>query len=323
MKNFITAILIIISFCANAQNVVISGSESTADPSAMLDVQSKNKGMLIPRLTITERLAINNPATGLIVYQTNDVTGFYYYDGAVWTAFVNTKEISHFGSGRVITGTERDSLKSALQTEVDPVFSAHVASNITNSGSNKVITTAERTLLNSSFIPVGTIISFAGDTSKIPDGWTICDGRPLLRNEYAALFAVISANWGVGDGLNTFNIPDLRGMFLRGTDLGSMNDPDSDSRFGGLSSDKVGSSQDDAFQGHWHEVRSKTSNMPITFPNGGVIGYSGDTPPNAPPIGAAEYQIAKNPIDDGTNGTPRTSSETRPKNAYVNYIIKY
>lgn len=68
-----------------AQGVSISETNSPPDPSAMLDVQSVTKGMLIPRMTAGQRVGIAAPANGLIVYQTsNSATtrrGFWYYDG--------------------------------------------------------------------------------------------------------------------------------------------------------------------------------------------------------------------------------------------------
>src|SRR5437868_11984716 len=67
---------------ANAQNVAINNSAVVADPSAMLDVNSNSKGMLVPRMTQAQRLAIINPATGLLVYQTDIDSGFYFNAGS-------------------------------------------------------------------------------------------------------------------------------------------------------------------------------------------------------------------------------------------------
>ncbi len=64
--------------------VAINADGSSPDASAMLDVKSSNKGLLIPRLTEAERNAISSPATGLMIFQTNNTTGFYYYDGSNW-----------------------------------------------------------------------------------------------------------------------------------------------------------------------------------------------------------------------------------------------
>ncbi len=54
--------------------------------SSILEMQSTNQGMLVPRMTKTQRDAILSPATGLLIFQTNSTPGFYYYTGAAWTA---------------------------------------------------------------------------------------------------------------------------------------------------------------------------------------------------------------------------------------------
>lgn len=64
----------------------------------------------------------------------------------------------------------------------------------------------------------GTIAAFA--MQNLPNGWLECDGRAISRETYKTLLNAIGLTWGIGDGVNTFNIPDLRGMFLRGYDAG-------------------------------------------------------------------------------------------------------
>ena len=58
---------------------------NTPDASSALEIESTTGGILIPRLTQTQRDAITEPATGLMIYQTNQTTGFYFYDGTAWT----------------------------------------------------------------------------------------------------------------------------------------------------------------------------------------------------------------------------------------------
>lgn len=62
-----------------SQSVSINTTGNAADPSAMLDISSANKGILIPRMTQAEKLAIFSPADGLLVYQTDGTKGFYFY----------------------------------------------------------------------------------------------------------------------------------------------------------------------------------------------------------------------------------------------------
>lgn len=99
-KHFTLLTLIaIFSFTISAQNVGINSDGSTPDGSAMLDVKSTDKGMLIPRLTQAQRDAIATPATGLLVYQTDNTPGFYYYDGSAWTALGGSSDADWTISG--------------------------------------------------------------------------------------------------------------------------------------------------------------------------------------------------------------------------------
>ena len=67
-------------------------------------------------------------------------------------------------------------------------------------------------------VPTGAVFYFAANTE--PTGFLKCDGRPVSRTNYSALFAVTGTTYGVGDGDTTFNLPDLRGEFIRGWDDG-------------------------------------------------------------------------------------------------------
>ena len=58
-------------------------------------------------------------------------------------------------------------------------------------------------------MPAGSVIAWSGSTA--PSGWLLCQGQAISRTTYAALFAITSTDYGVGDGSSTFNIPDLRG----------------------------------------------------------------------------------------------------------------
>ncbi|WP_156851757.1 phage tail protein [Bartonella refiksaydamii] len=72
-------------------------------------------------------------------------------------------------------------------------------------------------------LPSGLIGPFAME--RLPDGWLLCDGKAYSRSVYSILFETIGTVWGEGDGVTTFNIPDLRGMFLRGVDYERNIDP--------------------------------------------------------------------------------------------------
>jgi microcystin-dependent protein len=69
---------------------------------------------------------------------------------------------------------------------------------------------------SNNYLPAGAIQAFA--TSSIPTGWAECDGSAISRTTYSELFATIGTTYGIGNGTTTFNVPDLRGMFVRGLD---------------------------------------------------------------------------------------------------------
>jgi len=81
--------LLLLSVCGQVfpQAIVITddATYTTGHASSVLDVKSTTKGLLIPRLTQAERNAIGSPAGGLMIYQTDNSPGFYYYNGSTWT----------------------------------------------------------------------------------------------------------------------------------------------------------------------------------------------------------------------------------------------
>lgn len=164
-------------------------------------------------------------------------------------------------------------------------------------------------IAGSTAIPAGTIVAFGGDSAHVPPGWLLCDGRELDNSSpaYTALFKAIQYNWGSSDHSTHFNLPNTMGMFLRGVSSSSGNDPDTDARTqltaGANGGNNVGSYQGDEFRSHNHRIAG-----PAT--TGNIIGSDINF--------YNEYVRRQTPIySDNTGG-----NETRPKNVYVNYIIK-
>jgi hypothetical protein len=87
----ITILLFCICTQINAQ-VGLNQNNAAPDSSAMLDVSSSNKGVLIPRLLKSQRDSIVNPQQSLLIYQTNFEEGFYYFTGNKWISL--TKALS-------------------------------------------------------------------------------------------------------------------------------------------------------------------------------------------------------------------------------------
>ncbi len=145
--------------------------------------------------------------------------------------------------------------------------------------------------------PIGTIIAFPA--TAIPNGWLECNGQAVSRVTFAELFALIDTAYGAGDG-TTFNLPDYRGVFLRGKDNGKGYDVGR----------TLGSEQADAFQGHTHGNGTLGISTRSNYSSGSNEGVS--------VVAGTALTI----MTDGTNGTPRTATETRPKNVSVVYCIK-
>ena len=160
--------------------------------------------------------------------------------------------------------------------------------------------------------PTGTILAFAG--TNVPSGWLLCNGSAVSRTTYDELFKTIGTAFGNGDGSTTFHIPDFRGRFLRGLDGTAGNDPDSGSssnsgadgkRFalnGGNAGNSIGSYQSDGIKSHQHVMNFGST-------GGGIaMWFSSVTSGAGSPVN----------YTDNFGG-----NETRPKNVYVNFIIKF
>jgi microcystin-dependent protein len=152
-------------------------------------------------------------------------------------------------------------------------------------------------------LPIGAICPFAGSNlNGLPANWLLCDGRSVSAQDYPQLSVALGGAFGA-DGAGNFNLPDLRGMFLRGVDGGSGNDPDTLSRTaqasGGNSGDAVGSRQADQLVDHSHAL-------------GPGAGYHGQ----------GDYAVYQMGPLQSANATGYTGGlETRPKNVYVHYLI--
>lgn len=137
--------------------------------------------------------------------------------------------------------------------------------------------------------PIGSVTAYAGTAP--PEGWIICNGSAISRTTYAALYSALGARYGGGDGSTTFNIPDLRGEFIRGFDAGR-----------GVDSGRgLGSHQGDMFRSHTHN-----------FP---TYGY------NYANKGGSSSPHAQGHTTSTTHGAG--GHETRPRNVALNYCIKY
>ena len=176
-------------------------------------------------------------------------------------------------------------------------------------------------------VPSGTVLYFAGQTA--PAGWLKANGAAVSRTAYAALFAAIGTTYGSGDFRSTFNLPDLRGEFIRGWDDGR-----------GVDTPRpMGSAQVDALQSHqhglamaadaagddlWFEQVPKSS---FEIPRGktavairdtrNVIDTTTDVPGRS-----ATFNIPNIATQPNLTQAEYVSGETRPRNVALLAIIK-
>jgi microcystin-dependent protein len=208
-------------------------------------------------------------------------------------------------------------------------------------------------------IAPGTVVAFPGTTP--PSGWLLCDGSAISRTAYPRLFQAISTKHGYGDNDTTFNIPDYRGRFLRGTDMGQGRDPDRGNRtvmaLGGAEGDDVGSIQGQAFQSHTHAQNSHThaqnshshsysttAASATVYPAGvaadlqldfrSTTSFAGGiSRRTSEQIGTSGVIASSTPTNQDTTATNQnavasgthsqaSANETRPVNANTNFIIK-
>ncbi len=182
-------------------------------------------------------------------------------------------------------------------------------------------------------VPTGTVFCVAYAT--IPSGYLECNGNAVSRSTYATLFSKISTLWGSGDGSSTFNLPDLRGEFVRGFDNSRGVDSGrgpwtaQGSQYAQHNHSASGSSQV-SDPGHTHQGRGLTLNnvfggVAVTLGSGqgyqvgyrnDNINFSGANTSNSTGISVSTSVTVNN------NGGTSNSSETRPRNISMIYIIK-
>lgn len=191
-------------------------------------------------------------------------------------------------------------------------------------------------------VPAGTIMAFAGET--LPPGWLLCDGRALDSSDpqFGAIRAAIGTIWGTGtndaDAATDFNLPDLRGRFMRGVDPATATparDEDRATRTasaaGGLTGANIGTVQEPATQ---------APSTPFVLSPSGThahrIGVAGDpafTPGNLDWVTGAgrTSHLSAGPYGVGSSAAGGDHShtivsggddETRPENVAVLYVIK-
>ena len=174
-------------------------------------------------------------------------------------------------------------------------------------------------------VPSGSVFCMA--VATVPSGYLECNGAAVSRTTYAALFAIIGTAYGTGNGSSTFNLPDLRGEFVRGFDNGRGVD----------NGRSIASSQSSQFGQHNHNVSASSSSsvtdpghqhsMSVGFFNslssGGALAFRDAGTSNRINNASTGISVSTSTsISQSNRGGTSNSSETRPRSIAMMYIIK-
>ncbi|MFB4247658.1 phage tail protein [Pseudomonas idahonensis] len=215
--------------------------------------------------------------------------------------------------GKVPAEAEHDQLLAAIKAIVrDSIPPEKIRTTLAEYGITDAYTKSvtytkaeiEALLKNMSALPVGAMVPFPKGT--VPPGFLEVDGSVQSAATYPDLAAYLGTTFNTGgEGAGNFRLPESRGEFLRGWDHGRGVD----------AGRSPGSWQADAFQGHYHASAADTARP---YSTGGTVGdYLARFGTGNPTTNGV-----RDAINNGVDGTPRTASETRPRNLAVMWCIK-
>ena len=245
-------------------------------------------------------------------------------------------------TGLGVYGSAKHYINTAVEAKLGTETLAEIEKNRIQARNsyNKIVeyeTKAEKILSGRPII--GTIVPYGGEILEttpgypyqVQLGWFFCNGASLDREEHKDLFDVIGVAFGAPDD-DTFNLPDLRGRFVRGVDHRAGNDPDTRlrkaSNKGGYKGDKVGSYQLDNIQTHSHQWGGRVSAdlyswnkeskrvMALDRKNHNQIPSGSGKDDDYMDVEAGSFWTELVP------SVVNSKTETCPKNIYVNWIIR-
>ncbi len=215
---------------ANGQGMAVNTTGSPANVSAMLDVASTTKGMLIPRMTNAQRNAIVSPATGLMIFQTDATSGFYYWDGATWQAIG-----SGGGSGTVTTVSTGNLAPVFTATVNTPTTTPAISYTLSSSAAYTVLTNSTnatsvpsygKVVPNAMFASAGVPSSstfYRGDGQWATPPSGAAYGTIRSVTEPVTLLTTDATVYAVGDGgVNAITLP-LAGAVAKGYTINIIN----------------------------------------------------------------------------------------------------
>jgi hypothetical protein len=155
-----------------SQGTAINTTGAAADPSAMLDVSSNDKGFLTPRMSEAERIAIQNPVRGLLVYQIDNDYGFWFFDGSGWVQANAGDNLGDHTATDSLNMTNKKIVNLATCTQnLDAANKEYVDNAVGAGGGGATLADTTYMLCGSKLLPV----AYGGTTYTVPAGkmWSI------------------------------------------------------------------------------------------------------------------------------------------------------
>ena len=193
------------------------GATFRADLNNVLgDIQSTNRGSSEPTTKVNGKLWVNSNNNTLNMYDGTNFINLGKIDtaemGHATTASPSFTGTINSAGDIVMSGTGSLQIPKGTTAQRPTPATGDIRFNTTLTQFEGYNGSAWGEIANG--VPAGSVFTFASTT--VPSGYLECNGAAVSRSTYATLFAAISTTFGVGDGSATFNLPDLRGQFVRG-----------------------------------------------------------------------------------------------------------
>jgi len=302
------------------------GATFRADLNVCLsEIQATNRGSSAPSTLVNGKLWVNSSNNTLNMY---DGTNF------VTLGKVDTAEMGH-------ATTASPSFTGTITSAGDILMSGNTALKLPVGNVSQRPTAATGQIrFNSELVqfegyngsgwgelangvPAGAVFTHASTT--VPSGFLECNGAAISRSTYASLFSKISTTWGSGDGSSTFNLPDLRGQFVRGWSNTKTGTGDDGRGFASSQGDQNKSHNHTAATASLTGTASKISETFITGSTSGVLGRGSNQTGSFTPSGVDSSPTGTLTIDASHthNIASDGGTEVRVKNYALMYIIKF
>lgn len=251
----------------------------------------KNEDGFLTHYVQRNNPVLNAPAKGVSYNDSTGVSGLYF-NSTTPLIKKNDVEIARFSE---LTSNADDSKNVATTEWVQSLLRS----------------------LGDIFAPTGSVVAMA--TRIVPDGYLECNGNTVSRTTYSRLFSVIGTTFGAGDGVSTFNLPDLRGQFVRGYDSGA--NIDQSRQFGSKQGDTIRNITASAFYGYDADIATRA---PTSYTSGAFKYSEISQADNTNKLSVVTTPSAINwyPLTFDASLSVPTSTENRPKNVALVYMIK-